>query len=133
MGIPSLIHVIRACTRTSSSKDRRVVTNFVLWTLWVWNCKPMKITDYFGKSMQRPFQNIILLLPSHKWFLKYGSMYFQTRILLSTRPFFRREHKTFYCTKGLAKPANIASQTLLFVSVSLAMDNQRTLLLGREQ
>ena len=29
--------------------------------------------------------------------------------------------------------ANIACQTLLFVSVSLAMDNQRTLLFGREQ
>ena len=36
-------------------------------------------------------------------------------------------------SKGLAKPANIACQTLLFVSVSLAMDNQRTLLLGGEQ
>ena len=36
-------------------------------------------------------------------------------------------------SKGLAKLANIACQTLLFVSVSLAMDNQRTLLLGREQ
>ena len=35
--------------------------------------------------------------------------------------------------KGLAKPANITCQTLLFVSVSLAMDNQRTLLLGGEQ
>ena len=35
--------------------------------------------------------------------------------------------------KGLAKLANIACQTLLFVSVSLAMDNQRTLLFGREQ
>ena len=36
-------------------------------------------------------------------------------------------------TKGLAKLANIACQTLLFVSVSLAMDNQRTLLFGQEQ
>ena len=36
-------------------------------------------------------------------------------------------------TKGLAKLANIACQTLLFVSVSLAMDYQRTLLFGREQ
>ena len=35
--------------------------------------------------------------------------------------------------KGLAKLANIACQTLLFVSVSVAMGNQRTLLLGREQ
>ena len=35
--------------------------------------------------------------------------------------------------KGLAKLANIACQTLLFVSVSLAMDNQHTLLFGREQ
>ena len=36
--------------------------------------------------------------------------------------------------KGLAKLANnIACQTLLFVSVSLAMDNQRRLLFGREQ
>ena len=32
--------------------------------------------------------------------------------------------------KGLAKLANIACQTLLFVCVSLAMDNQRTLLFG---
>ena len=38
-----------------------------------------------------------------------------------------------YSCKGLAKLANIACQTLLFVSVSLAMDNQRTLLFGREQ
>ena len=36
-------------------------------------------------------------------------------------------------SKGLAKLANIACQTLLFVSVSLAMDNQRTSLLRREQ
>ena len=36
-------------------------------------------------------------------------------------------------SKGLAKLANIACQTLLFVSVSLAMYNQRTLLFGREQ
>ena len=35
--------------------------------------------------------------------------------------------------KGQAKLADIACQTLLFVSVSLAMDNQRTLLFGREQ
>ena len=35
--------------------------------------------------------------------------------------------------KGLAKLANIACQTLLFVSVSLATDNQRTLLFEREQ
>ena len=35
--------------------------------------------------------------------------------------------------KGLAKLANIACQTLLFVSESLAMDNQSTLLFGREQ
>ena len=38
-----------------------------------------------------------------------------------------------YEYKGLAKLSNIACQTLLFVSVSLAMDNQRTLLLRREQ
>ena len=38
-----------------------------------------------------------------------------------------------HMSKGLAKLANIACQTLLFVSVSSAMDNQRTLLSGREQ
>ena len=38
-----------------------------------------------------------------------------------------------FVNKGLAILANIACQTLLLVSVSLAMDNQRTLLLGREQ
>ena len=36
-------------------------------------------------------------------------------------------------TKALAKLANIASKTLLFVSVSSAMDSQRTFPLGREQ
>ena len=39
----------------------------------------------------------------------------------------------YFKIKGLAKLANIACQTLLFVSVSLAMDNQRTLLFGGEQ
>ena len=39
----------------------------------------------------------------------------------------------FAPSKGLAKLANIACQTLLFVFVSIAMDNQRTLLFGREQ
>ena len=43
-------------------------------------------------------------------------------------------HTVFYSvSKGLAKLANIACRTLLFVSVSLALDNQRTLLFGREQ
>ena len=36
-------------------------------------------------------------------------------------------------SKGLAKLANIVCQTLLFVSVPLAMDNQHTLLFGQEQ
>ena len=36
-------------------------------------------------------------------------------------------------TKALGKLDNIACQTLFFVSVSLAKDNQGTLLLGREQ
>ena len=43
-----------------------------------------------------------------------------------------RRISLFWC-EGLAKLANIASHTLLFVSVSLAMDNQRTLLFGQEQ
>ena len=38
----------------------------------------------------------------------------------------------FWC-EGLAKLANIAGHTLFFVSVSLAMDNQCTLLFGQEQ
>ena len=42
-------------------------------------------------------------------------------------------HQILWKCKGLAKLANIACQTLLFVSVSLAMDNQHTLLFGREQ
>ena len=36
-------------------------------------------------------------------------------------------------SKALAKLANIACQTLLFVSMSLALDNQSTLLLGLKQ
>ena len=52
-------------------------------------------------------------------------------MLLTSQSCFIVDPFLFY--KGLAKLANIACQTLLFVSVSLAMDNQRTLLFGREQ
>ena len=57
------------------------------------------------------------------------------RDLNSCESFFDRIpiHKRGKRSKGLAKLANIACQTLLFASVSLAMDNQHTLLSGREQ
>ena len=81
------------------------------------------------RSGQASVKSIKLLAIQHKESYFYQ---FQVGFLLGLSGILLTSTTTFLRYKTLAKQVNIACKKLLFVSVSLAMDNQGTLLLREE-